>query len=159
VTHIDGLVLARSAFHHSMNYRSAAIYGVCEQVKEEAKAAALQHFMQHIARGREKDARPPDRNELAATLVLRLKIDEAAAKIREGGPKDDEADLSLPVWAGVVPLRQQRLSPPPRPRVPARPPPFLVREVKLINSFHPSNGGGAGSAVQKGSRWGLSLCC
>jgi nitroimidazol reductase NimA-like FMN-containing flavoprotein (pyridoxamine 5'-phosphate oxidase superfamily) len=113
ITHLDGLVLARSAFHHSMNYRSAIIYGRCQRVAEQEKPAALEHFMRHIATGREREARPGDRNELAATQILQIPITEAAAKIREGGPLDDEADMSLPVWAGVLPVRQEHLPPEP----------------------------------------------
>lgn len=109
ISHLDGLVLARSAFNHSMNYRSAVIYGRCERVPEEDKAAALTSLMRHIAPGRESEARAADRNELAATLVVRLALAEAAAKVRTGGPEDDAADLPLPVWAGVLPLRLQRL--------------------------------------------------
>jgi len=109
ITHLDGLVLARSAFHHSMNYRSVVIYGQCERVPDEEKPAALEHFMRRIAVGRELEARPADRNELAATLILRISLTEAAAKIREGGPKDDETDLSRSVWAGVLPLCLERL--------------------------------------------------
>ena len=110
VSHIDGLVLARSAFHHSMNYRSVIIYGRFERVTEEDKPAVLNGLLHHVAAGREFDTRAPDRNELAATLILSITMAEAAAKIREGGPKDDEADMSLPHWAGVIPLREQRLS-------------------------------------------------
>jgi uncharacterized protein len=104
ITHLDGLVLARSAFHHSMNYRSAVIYGVCERVADEDKAASLDAFMETIAPGRSHEARRPNTKELAATTVLRLPLDEFACKIREGGPKDDEEDMNLPVWAGVLPL-------------------------------------------------------
>ena len=104
ITHLDGLVLARSAFHHSMNYRCAVIYGVCERVADEDKAAALDAFMEAIAPGRSGEVRPGNAKELAATTVLRLPLDEFACKIREGGPKDDEEDLKLPVWAGVLPL-------------------------------------------------------
>jgi hypothetical protein len=127
ITHLDGLVLARSAFHHSMNYRSVVIYGECTRVPENDKPAVLEHFLRHIARGRETQVRPPDRNELAATLVLRLPLTEAAAKIREGGPKDDDADLSRDVWAGVLPLRVAHL---PAARDPACviEPPSYVRE-------------------------------
>lgn len=125
ITHLDGLVLARSAFHHSMNYRSAVIYGRWERVPEDEKPAALTSFMRHIAPGREGDARPPDRNELAATLVVRLPIAEAAAKIRAGGPKDDDADLALPVWAGVLPLRQQRLAAEREPSCSSAPPDYV----------------------------------
>lgn len=109
ITHLDGLVLARSAFNHSMNYRSAVIYGRCERVAEEDKLAALTSLTRHIAPGREGEARAPDRNELAATLVVRLPIAEAATKIRSGPPEDDPGDMALPVWAGVLPLRLQRL--------------------------------------------------
>ncbi|MGF2531412.1 pyridoxamine 5'-phosphate oxidase family protein, partial [Ralstonia pseudosolanacearum] len=103
ITHLDGLVLARSAFHHSMNYRSAVIYGAFEAVDGAAKAAALDTFVDFIAPGRAREVRPGNAKELAATTVLRIPLDEAAAKIRTGGPKDDEADLGLPVWAGVLP--------------------------------------------------------
>ena len=104
ITHLDGLVLARSAFNHSMNYRSVLLYGRFEVVESEYKACALEVFMQRIAYARVQETRPPDRNELNATQVLRLPILEVVAKIRAGGPKDDEADLALPVWAGVLPL-------------------------------------------------------
>ncbi len=113
VTHLDGLVMARSAFHHSMNYRSAVIYGSFEVVDGAAKAAAMDAFLERIAPGRSAQARPGDVNELAATTVLRIGLDEAAAKIRSGGPKDDESDLALPVWAGVLPMALQGLQPVP----------------------------------------------
>ncbi|MDF3881302.1 pyridoxamine 5'-phosphate oxidase family protein [Cupriavidus basilensis] len=113
VTHLDGLVLARSAFHHSMNYRSAVIYGSFEVIDGAAKAAAMDTFLERIAPGRSAQARPGDVNELAATTVLRIGLEEAAAKIRSGGPKDDEADLALPVWAGVLPVALQGLPPVP----------------------------------------------
>lgn len=105
ITHIDGLVLARSAFNHSMHYRSAVIYGEFEMVKGNAKKmSALVAFMQKIAMGRETEARPGNEKELAATSVLRISLDEAASKISNGGPSDKEEDVSLPVWAGVLPL-------------------------------------------------------
>jgi len=113
VTHLDGLVLARSAFHHSMNYRSAMIYGVFEAVEGAAKAAAMDAFVEHIAPGRSREARPGDRNELAATTVLRLALDEAVTKSRTGGPKDDEEDMAQPVWAGVLPLALSGAAPQP----------------------------------------------
>lgn len=113
VTHLDGLVMARSAFHHSMNYRSAVIYGSFEVVAGAAKAAAMDAFLERIAVGRSRQARPGDANELAATTVLRIALEEAATKIRSGGPKDDEADMALPVWAGVLPLRLQGQRPVP----------------------------------------------
>lgn len=104
ITHVDGLVLARSAFSHSMNYRSVVVYGAFERVADADKPALLDRFMDHVAPGRRHEARPGDANELAATTLLRLSLREAAAKIRRGGPTDDEADLALPVWAGVVPI-------------------------------------------------------
>jgi nitroimidazol reductase NimA-like FMN-containing flavoprotein (pyridoxamine 5'-phosphate oxidase superfamily) len=106
VTLLDGLVLARSAFHHSMNYRSVVIFGRARVVSgEQEKLEALRAFTEHVVPGRWKDVRPPSENELKATLVLSLDIDEASAKIREGAPVDDEADYELDVWAGVIPLR------------------------------------------------------
>lgn len=111
ITHIDGLVLARSAFNHSMNYRSVVIYGQFEQVSEDAKPLALQRFMQRIDGNRVTEAREPDRNELAATTLLRISTAEAAAKVRAGGAHDDEADLELPVWSGVLPMGMTHFDP------------------------------------------------
>jgi uncharacterized protein len=106
VTLLDGLVLARSAFHHSMNYRSVVVYGTATKVVDPAeKESALTAIVEHVLDGRSDGCRPPDERELKGTLVLRLPLDEASAKVRAGGPKDDDADLGLPVWAGVVPLR------------------------------------------------------
>ncbi len=104
ITHLDGLVLARSAFNHSMNYRSAMIYGSFEVVPEADKAHALDVFMERLAPGRSREARAGNAKELAATTVLRIGFDEAVTKVRTGGPNDDADDLSLPVWAGVLPL-------------------------------------------------------
>lgn len=104
VTHLDGLVLARSAFNHSMNYRTAVIYGVCETVTGEHKAESLDALVEHIARGRSHEARRGNSKELAATTVLRLPLTEFACKVRAGGPNDDDDDLDLPVWAGVLPF-------------------------------------------------------
>ena len=111
VTHIDGLVLARSAFNHSMNYRSAVIYGAFEVVPDSQKAAVLDTFMEFLAPGRSREARPGNVKELAATTVLRIPLDEAACKVRTGGPKDDAEDLDLPVWAGVLPMALLPLAP------------------------------------------------
>ena len=103
-TLVDGLVLARSAFHHSMNYRSVMVFGHANRVDDlEEKRAALHTLVEHVVRGRGVDARPPTESEMRKTLVLRLAISEASAKIRTGGPIDDEEDLTLPIWAGVVP--------------------------------------------------------
>ncbi len=105
VTLLDGLVLARSAFHHSMNYRSVVLLGTATKVDDAAeKARALDVVMEHVLPGRSRQARPADERELRATLVLRLPIEEGSAKLRSGGPIDDDADLALPVWAGHVPL-------------------------------------------------------
>jgi len=105
VTLLDGLVLARSAFHHSMNYRSVVIFGTATSVENtEDKLKALDAFVEHIIPQRSAEVRPPSRNELAGTLVLSLPLLEASAKVRTGGPVDDEADYELPVWAGEIPL-------------------------------------------------------
>ncbi len=111
ITHLDGLVMARSAFSHSMNYRSVVIHGAFEVVADADKPAVLEALTEHIATGRSRDARTADMNELKATTVLAIPLWEASAKIREGGPKDKAEDLALPVWAGVLPLREQRLAP------------------------------------------------
>lgn len=111
ITHIDGLVLARSAFNHSMNYRSAVIYGAFDVVPDAQKPAVLDTFMEVLAPGRSRQARPGNAKELAATTVLRIPLDEAACKVRTGGPKDDVEDLDLPVWAGVLPMALLPLPP------------------------------------------------
>jgi len=104
-TLIDGFVLARCGFNHSVNYRSAMCFGVAEEIDDPAaKGAALEHFMEHWFPGRWPTLRPPTRKELAATSVMSLAITEASAKLREGGPHDATSDLSWPVWAGVIPL-------------------------------------------------------
>jgi hypothetical protein len=106
VTLIDGLVLARSAFHHSMNYRSVMILGKATVVEDEAeKLAALRAFTEHIVPGRWAEVRPPNEQELKSTLVLSLPLAEVSAKVRTGPPLDDEEDQAWPVWAGCLPLR------------------------------------------------------
>ena len=106
VTLLDGLVLARSAFHHSMNYRSVLVFGRPTIVADPAeKTAALLALSEQIIRGRWADVREPSDEELKMTTVLRLPLEEASAKIRTGPPLDDEEDYALPVWAGVVPLK------------------------------------------------------
>ncbi|MFK8182962.1 MAG: pyridoxamine 5'-phosphate oxidase family protein [Phormidesmis sp.] len=108
VTLLDGLVLARSAYHHSMNYRSVVLLGKAEQVSDpDEKRMALKAFTEHVMKGRWNDVRSPNEAELASTVVLSLPITEASAKIRTGPPIDDSADYDLPVWAGVLPLHQQ----------------------------------------------------
>lgn len=109
VTLLDGLVLARSAFHHSMNYRSVVVLGAAEEVvDEEERLAAMRALIEKVAPGRWAEIRPPNGKELKATSILRLALAEASAKIRTGPPIDDEEDLTLPCWAGVVPLALTR---------------------------------------------------
>src|SRR5688572_24850511 len=106
ITLLDGLVLARSAFHHSMNYRSVVLLGTARTVEDdEEKRHAFDCVVEHVLTGRTQAARPANESELRKTLVLALPIEEGSAKVRTGGPIDDEDDLDLPVWAGVVPLR------------------------------------------------------
>jgi uncharacterized protein len=106
VTIVDGLVLARSAFHHSMNYRSVLVFGHATFVNDpEEKYAALLALSEHIVPGRWKDVREPNEQEMKLTTVLCLSLEEASAKIRTGPPLDDEEDYALPIWAGVVPLK------------------------------------------------------
>lgn len=105
ITLVDGLVLARSAFHHSMNYRSVVVFGKARAVDGDEKLRALDALVDHVVRGRSREMRPHKEIELKQTLVLALPLDEASAKIRTGGPVDDEEDYALPIWAGVVPLK------------------------------------------------------
>jgi len=124
VTLLDGLVLARSAFHHSMNYRSVVVLGRAVAVAGAAeRRAALDALVEQLVPGRTADARRPSAQELKATQVLALPLDEASAKVRTGGPVDDEADRDLPVWSGVIPLRLAPDIP-----VGAPDPPAYVRE-------------------------------
>ncbi|MGH2988220.1 MAG: pyridoxamine 5'-phosphate oxidase family protein [Solirubrobacterales bacterium] len=116
VTLIDGVVLARSIFNHSVNYRSVIVLGEPRAVTDpDEKLAALEAFAERIAPGRWADARPPTRQELKATSILALPLDEASAKVRAGPPVDEEDDLDLHVWAGVVPMRLVRDEPVPAP--------------------------------------------
>jgi hypothetical protein len=131
VTIVDGLVLARSAFHHSMNYRSVVAFGTARQIEgAEEKTRALRIISEHVIAGRWSDVRGPSDKELKATAVLEFSIEEASAKIRTGPPVDDEEDYSLPVWAGVLPLRMQAKTPVPDPRLAAnvKLPPYVLPE-------------------------------
>ncbi len=129
VTLLDGLVLARSVFHHSMNYRSVVVFGRATAVEDPAeKLAALAVISNQIAPGRWDAARHPNPQELKATLVLKLPLAEASAKIRTGPPKDEAEDYALPVWAGVIPARLAFGEPEPDARLaPAAPPAPRVR--------------------------------
>ncbi|WP_030544699.1 pyridoxamine 5'-phosphate oxidase family protein [Streptomyces albus] len=114
VTHVDGLVLARSAFHHSVNYRSVVVHGTARSVLgEEERAAALDALVDQAVAGRSRDTRPPNAKELAATSVISVDLREVSAKIRTGGPNDDPEDLDLPHWSGVVPVSTTRGVPQP----------------------------------------------
>ena len=114
VTLLDGLVLARSVLHHSMNYRSVVIFGQGEEVTDaEQKSHALRYVVEHIIPGRWADARQPSDQEFTATLVVRVPLDECSAKVRTGPAVDEEDDLRLPVWAGVIPTKQSWLPPEP----------------------------------------------
>jgi nitroimidazol reductase NimA-like FMN-containing flavoprotein (pyridoxamine 5'-phosphate oxidase superfamily) len=122
VTLVDGLVLARSAFHHSMNYRSVVAFGTAHRIDEPAhKTRALRIISEHLIAGRWNDVRNPSEKELKATAVLEFSIEEASAKIRTGPPLDDEEDYSLPVWAGILPVSLE-----------ARPP---IRDSRLTDDI------------------------
>jgi uncharacterized protein len=123
VTHVDGLVLARSAFHHSVNYRSVVILGTARLVDDPAeKLEALRLFTEHVMKGRWDDVRQPTEQELKATTVLALPLEEVSAKVRTGGPVDHEADYALPAWAGVLPLEMVAKTPEPDPLRKSDPP-------------------------------------
>lgn len=133
VTLLDGLVLARSAFHHSMNYRSVVIFGAASVVQDEGeKQDALLAFTEHIIKGRWADVRPPTSHELKATMVLSLPLDEASAKIRAGDAVDDEADYELNVWAGVLPLSMEAGLPVPDSRLASgiQPPAYVLKYTR-----------------------------
>jgi uncharacterized protein len=129
VTLLDGLVLARSAFHHSMNYRSVMAIGRTRPVRDpQEKEAVLRSLVEHIVPGRSDAIRGGHRRELAATAVLALDLDEVSAKVRTGPPKDDDPDYDLPIWAGVIPLALTAGDPEPDPRLdPSVPLPAHVR--------------------------------
>ena len=120
VTLVDGLVLARSTFRHSINYRSVLMFGRASGIDDpDEKAAALALVVDRLLPGRVADARSPNGAELASTRVISLPLDEVSAKVRAGGPIDDEEDLGLPVWAGVLPLGLAAGAPQPEGELPA----------------------------------------
>jgi nitroimidazol reductase NimA-like FMN-containing flavoprotein (pyridoxamine 5'-phosphate oxidase superfamily) len=118
VTHLDGVVLARSAFHHSMNYRSVVVFGKAFEVSDEKKGQALEVISEQVLKGRWHTARKPNAKELKATSVVELTIEDASAKIRTGQPIDDKEDYQLPIWAGVIPMEQVYRDPIPDPKLP-----------------------------------------
>jgi nitroimidazol reductase NimA-like FMN-containing flavoprotein (pyridoxamine 5'-phosphate oxidase superfamily) len=131
VTLVDGLVLARSHFHHSMNYRSVVVLGVAEEISDpDEKRRALDAIVQHVAPGRLTTARPPDDKELRATRVLSLALEEVSAKIRTGPPLDDAEDMDRDCWAGVVPLRLVAGEPIPAPDLRGHPEAPRVSELQ-----------------------------
>ena len=139
VTLIDGLVLARSAFHHSVNYRSVIVFGTANLVSDEGeKIDALRAFTEHIIPGRWQEVRPPNKSELRATAILSLPIQEASAKVRTGDPVDEEEDYALDVWAGVIPLKLRADAP----RSDARlknginPPRYVVNDTNETKTKH-----------------------
>ena len=118
VTQLDGLVIARAAFHHSMNYRSVMIFGTPVKVEDdEHKMRAMRNFVERMYPGQWEGLRPITRNELKATTVLYMKIEETSAKVRTGPPKDDAEDYALPIWAGVVPVEGMHGAPVADPRL------------------------------------------
>jgi|SRR5208282_5614917 len=133
VTHVDGLVLARSAFHHSVNYRSVVILGAATLIADPAeKFAVMKGLIDHVAPGRWDHIRRPNEKELAATSVLSIPIVEASAKLRSGDPLDDQADYALPIWAGQIPLATTTLTPVGDSRLdPSTPIPAHVTDYRL----------------------------
>jgi nitroimidazol reductase NimA-like FMN-containing flavoprotein (pyridoxamine 5'-phosphate oxidase superfamily) len=128
VTLLDGLVVARSLFESSMHYRGVMVLGHCEKVRDEDKLQALDVISDHLMPGRRLEARGPSKKELAATNVLALSLEEASVKVSAGPPDDAEEDLDLPIWAGVVPLRESFGEPVDAPDLtPAREVPEYVR--------------------------------
>ena len=117
VVHVDGLVLARSAFHHSMNYRSVVVFGKATLVDDSNKMEALKIISDHLLPGRWEEVRGPNSKESKATSVLQIAIEEASAKVRTGDPVDDEEDYELEIWAGVMPYTQKTLTPIPDKRL------------------------------------------
>ena len=128
VTLIDGIVVARSLFHHSMNYRSVVIFGHGRLVKElDEKMQALTVITEHLIPGRWSEARKPNKKELNATSVVAVSIESASAKIRSGHPIDDDEDYTLPIWAGIVPVKNQILPP--------QPDPLLRKRIEIPESL------------------------
>ncbi len=148
VTLLDGLVLARSTFHHSMNYRSVVIFAVgCEITNPGEKNRALTALVEHVIPGRSAEARPPNERELAATSVVSFPLDESSAKVRTGPPSDDPADLSLPIWAGILPLSLAAGAPESDPRLAGIPVPDYVTHFRRGPLPDPAPGSSAtGSA-------------
>jgi nitroimidazol reductase NimA-like FMN-containing flavoprotein (pyridoxamine 5'-phosphate oxidase superfamily) len=132
VTLLDGLVLARSVYNHSMNYRSVVVLGRARELTDrDEKIKAMHRVVEHVVPGRWKDARQPNDAEIKGTTILTLPLDEASAKIRTGPPTDDDADLELPVWTGTIPLRIQPSEPVPADGVAGPPPGYAADYGRL----------------------------
>ncbi len=133
VSLLDGLVLARSGFHSSINYRSVMAFGIAEKVTDEGEIlAALEAFQERLTPGRWAELRPVNDQELKATTMMSLELKEVAAKVRPGPPSDDEADYGLPVWAGVVPIRYEVGAPEDDPRLePGIAQPDYLKQVRV----------------------------
>jgi len=132
VTLLDGLVLARSVYNHSMNYRSAVVLGRARELTDvDEKLRAMECVVEHVVPGRWDDARQPNDGEIKGTTILALPLDEASAKIRSGPPTDDDADLEFPVWAGVIPLRLTPSDPVPAAGIGNSPPGYAVNYRRL----------------------------
>jgi nitroimidazol reductase NimA-like FMN-containing flavoprotein (pyridoxamine 5'-phosphate oxidase superfamily) len=132
VTLLDGLVLARSVYNHSMNYRSVVVLGRAREVTDrDEKLRAMQRVVEHVVPGRWNDARRPSDGEIKGTTILALALDEASAKVRSGPPTDDDADLGLPVWAGVIPLGVEPGDPVPDSGIDGPPPAYVAKYERL----------------------------
>jgi hypothetical protein len=132
VTILDGLVLARSVYNHSMNYRSVVVLGRAREVTDrDEKLRAMRRVVEHVVPGRWNDARRPSDREIKGTTILALALDEASAKIRSGPPTDDDADLGVPVWAGVIPLRIEPGDPVPDSGIDGPPPAYAAEYGRL----------------------------
>ncbi len=132
VTLLDGLVLARSTFHHSMNYRSVMIFGHATPIRApEEKRQALEAVVEHLIPGRSADARGPTDQELSATEIVEIPIEEGSAKVRTGPPSDDAEDISLPIWAGEVPLHLEASAPNPAPDLAAG-----IEAPAYVSTYH-----------------------
>jgi hypothetical protein len=143
VTLIDGLVMARSAFHHSVNYRAVVVYGGVRAVEEPAeKATVMDALVEKVMRGRSQEARPPSDGELRKTQVVAMGIDDFSVKVRTGGPVDEPEDLALPVWAGVLPLSVVAGEPRPEPGLPEGAAPPVVAGGKWRSAAAPRTGEG-----------------
>jgi uncharacterized protein len=159
VTLLDGLVLARSGMHSSMNYRSAVVFGHATEVTgDAAKRHALRVVIEHLAPGRWEELRPITRKELAATLVVAVPLDEASVKVRTGAPKDDEEDLDLPIWSGVLPLSLMPGRPEPDPTVPSGipVPPSVRGWVAGAGDLRPPDPGAPGGTAKAGTTPGAA---